>query len=177
MVSASGAVTCSNAWYRLLSLLVLVGTGAMANAAATATMVIFFSMLLPRNILRQFSAVPCKRLTLRRHRRQRHYSLGVVARGDLRRAHVAQRRRGVAAMLVGQWTARCVGASCRAGRLGSDLLGAAAAAYPTGAGARHGLEQRPRVGMGAMREQIFRAPLLDDPAEIHHRDLVAEIIH
>ena len=28
-----------------------------------------------------------------------------------------------------------------------------------------------------MREQILRAPLLDDPAEIHHRDLVAEIIH
>ena len=28
-----------------------------------------------------------------------------------------------------------------------------------------------------MREQILRAPLLDDPAEIHHRDLVAQIVH
>jgi hypothetical protein len=29
--------------------------------------------------------------------------------------------------------------------------------------------------MGAVREQILRPALLDDPAEIHHRDLVAEI--
>ena len=43
-------------------------------------------------------------------------------------------------------------------------------------GARHGFEQRPRIGMRRSVEQVLRRPLLDDPAEIHHRDLVAEMI-
>ena len=66
------------------------GSGVAANAAATAKMVNFFSIFAPPNYLRQFSAVPRKRLTpLRRDLRQRHHGLGVVACGKVRRADIA----------------------------------------------------------------------------------------
>ena len=81
----------------------------------------------------------------------------------------------VAAMLLGQRTARRVGTAGCTCRLRSDHRRAAATAYAVGPHARHGLEQRARVGMGAVREQMLGASLLDDAAEIHHRDLVAEI--
>src|SRR2546423_11424338 len=103
------------------------GSGVTANAAITPTMVSFFSIFVPPTYFGQPSAVPRKRLTpLRRHRRQSHYGLGVVACSQVRCADLAQRRHGVAAMLVGQRTARCVGASSRAARLRRDRLGTTA---------------------------------------------------
>ena len=103
--------------------------------------------------------------------------LGVVTCGEMARC---RRSRSTGATSRQCWSAsgqrRGVGAAGRTHRLRRDRPARRGAGGAAGAGARHGLEQRARVGMGAVVEQILRAPLLDDAPEIHHRDLVAEIV-
>src|SRR5881392_826260 len=79
-------------------------------------------------------------------------------------------------MLVGERPTRDIGTSSRGCRLRGNRLGSPPAPAAAGARSWDRLQQRPRIGMGATLEQILRPALLDDAAEIHHRDLVAEIV-
>src|SRR5947207_15999312 len=80
------------------------------------------------------------------------------------------------AMRVGKGASPGVSAARCPHRLRRDNLWAATplAAWT---GARHGFEQRAGIGMRTVVQQVFRGPLLDDPSEIDHSDLVAQILH
>src|SRR5260221_11605902 len=92
------------------------------------------------------------------------------------RSDAARQRRGRAAMRIGERASPSIGATC-CPRLRGNRLRAAAAPLAARTGPRHGFEQRARVRMRTALEQILRPALLDDAAEVNHRDLVAQIFH
>ena len=108
---------------------------------------------------------------------QRHDGLGVVTGGGMAGTDAARRRGDRAAMRIGEGTSPGVGAARRSRRLRRDDLRAASSAVAARTGARHGFEQRARVGVRAAIEKILRSPLLDDAPQVNHRDLVAQILH
>src|ERR1700726_2889826 len=93
------------------------------------------------------------------------------------RANAARQWGDRAAMAVGEGTSPGIRADRRSRRLRRDDLLAASAAVAARTGARHGFEQRARVGVRAAIEKILRPPLLDDAPQVNHRDLVAQIFH
>src|SRR5436190_3713726 len=140
------------------------GSGVAANAATTAKIASFLNIRLLPDISRdQTKPVPHKRLTLlRRHRRQCHHRLSAVARGELPHADLAQGGRDLATMLLDQRTAWRIGTARCAHGVRGDRRHTAAAPHTAGPGTRNGFEQRARIGMGAVREQILRAALFDN---------------
>src|SRR4051812_45000997 len=111
---------------------------------------------------------------LDRQGRQRHDSLGMVTGGIMLGTDAARNRRRRPAARVGKGTPPGIIAARRSLRLRPDQLCAATLPDAARARLRNGLQQCTRIGMRAPVEEILRPPLLDDAAEIHHGDFVAE---
>src|SRR5580704_14286165 len=85
-------------------------------------------------------------------------------------------RHHLAADVLRQGAARMKDASCRRIERARHLALDRALAPSPLANARHGIEERARIGMRRMREDVLAACELDDAAEIKNRDPVGEVL-